>query len=176
MHAGVGTRRSRGAVGRETKKRPKRQSARIATLLVLLALSVLAYALWNLGEEFYLADLESRVEHSDYETLRPGGLFGHGYGIVGTILILDQPSLPGAAPAGCVVPWLHGDVAQPARVHRAHGFAPDPLPLRLPVSDAIAVVTAASLGARGGDGDRGRYLYALTPRRTVARSRKRWPR
>jgi len=151
-------------VGRETKKRPKRQSARTATLLVLLALSVLAYALWNLGEEFYLADLESRVEHSDYETLRPGGLFGHGYGIVGTILILTNLLyLARRRLAG----WSLGSMATWLNLHVFTGLMGSLLILfhsAFQFRTPIAIVTAVSLGLVVVTGIAGRYLYALTPR------------
>ena len=52
----------------------------------MVLLSVLtAFLLWR-GLDFYRQDLVARTDHPDYGTLRPAGLLGHGYGIVGTAL------------------------------------------------------------------------------------------
>lgn len=40
------------------------------------------------GWAFYNTSMAERFHHSDYETLKPSGFLGHGYGIVGTLLIL----------------------------------------------------------------------------------------
>ena len=151
-------------MGRQARTGRQGRRTRTSVLLVTLALSVLAYALWNLGEEFYLADLESRVEHSDYEMLRPGGLFGHGYGIVGTILILTNLLyLARRRLAG----WSLGSMATWLNLHVFTGLMGSLLILfhsAFQFRTPIAIVTAVSLGVVVVTGIAGRYLYALTPR------------
>lgn len=133
-------------------------------MLVLLALSALGYALWSYGEEFYLSDLHSRVEHDAYESLRPGGLIGHGYGIVGTVLILANLLYLARRR---LAQWSLGSMAAWLNLHVLTGLVGSLLivfhsafQLRTP----IALVTATSLGVVVATGIIGRYLYALTPR------------
>ena len=164
MHVGWGPVVRWGAVGKQTQPRPKGRRTKTVVLLVVLALAVLAYVLWDVGEDFYLSDLESRVEHSAYETLRPGGLVGHGYGIIGTLLILANLLYLARRrlarfSLGSMATWLNLHVftgligSLLILFHSAFQF-------RTP----IAVVTAASLGVVVVTGIAGRYLYALTPR------------
>lgn len=133
-------------------------------LLVVGGLSVLAYALWVLGQDFYLSDLQSRVEHSAYETLRPGGLVGHGYGIVGTILILANLLYLARRR---LARWSLGSMATWLNLHVFTGLLGSLLILfhsAFQFRTPIAVVTAVSLGVVVATGIAGRYLYALTPR------------
>lgn len=133
-------------------------------MLVLLALSVFGYALWNFGQEFYLSDLESRVEHDAYETLRPGGLIGHGYGIVGTILILANLLYLARRR---LARWSLGSMATWLNLHVFTGLFGSLLILfhsAFQFRTPIALVTAVSLGVVVVTGIAGRYLYALTPR------------
>ena len=120
------------------------------------------------GWEFYQLDVQARVEHPDYEAMRPGGLVGHGYGIVGTGLILTNLLYllrRRFANAGLLSMrrWLDVHVftgltgALLIAFHSAFQFR-----------TAIAVVTAASLGIVVMTGLLGRYLYALAPRPDVA--------
>ncbi len=51
---------------------------------------LLAAALWWRGHGFYGLSVAARVEHDDYRTLSASGLVGHGYGIVGTGLMLTN--------------------------------------------------------------------------------------
>ncbi len=46
--------------------------------------------IWLYGSDFYLLDIESRVDHVEFRSLSPGGLVGHGYGIAGTALFLTN--------------------------------------------------------------------------------------
>jgi len=133
-------------------------------VLVLLVLSALGYALWSYGEDFYLSDLHSRVEHDAYESLRPGGLIGHGYGIVGTVLILANLLYLARRR---LAQWSLGSMAAWLNLHVLTGLVGSLLivfhsafQLRTP----IALVTATSLGVVVATGIIGRYLYALTPR------------
>ena len=133
-------------------------------LLVVLTLSALGYALWNFGDEFYLSDVQSRVEHSDYETLRPSGLIGHGYGIVGTILILANLLYLGRRR---LARWSLGSMKTWLNLHVFTGLFGSLLILfhsAFQFRTPIALVTAISLGVVVVTGVVGRYLYALTPR------------
>lgn len=147
-----------------TKLSAKRRRTRLVVLSVVLALSILSYALWNLGQEFYLADLESRVEHSDYESLRPGGLLGHGYGILGTLLILANLLYLARRR---LARWSLGSMATWLNLHVFTGLVGSLLILfhsAFQFRTPIALITAASLGVVVLTGVAGRYLYALTPR------------
>lgn len=56
----------------------------LSILVLFVAMAVMG---WR-GYEYYSLDLGDRVAHDDYRVLGPGGLVGHGYGIVGTALIV----------------------------------------------------------------------------------------
>jgi hypothetical protein len=132
--------------------------------LVLLALCVLTYMLWYLGADFYLSELESRVEHEDYDNLRPGGLIGHGYGIVGTIFILANLLYLARRR---FARWSLGSMATWLNLHVFTGLVGSLLILfhsAFQFRTPIALVTAVSLGVVVATGIAGRYLYALTPR------------
>lgn len=151
-------------MARQTKSVGTRRARRSSVLFVLLALCVLAYFLWNFGEDFYLSDLESRVEHSDYGSLRPGGLVGHGYGIVGTVLILANLLYLARRR---LARWSLGSMATWLNLHVFTGLVGSLLILfhsAFQFRTPIAQVTAISLGVVVATGVAGRYLYALTPR------------
>lgn len=57
---------------------------------MILALLALAAVLAYRGYEFYRLDLAARVEHDDYRSLSPSGRVGHGYGIVGMLMMLTN--------------------------------------------------------------------------------------
>ena len=40
------------------------------------------------GVPYYMTSIEERFYHPDHDYFKPSGLFGHGLGIVGTLLIL----------------------------------------------------------------------------------------
>lgn len=122
-----------------------------------------AFLLWDYGADFYRADLYSRVEHGDYDSLRPGGLVGHGYGIAGTVLILTNllyllRRRLARFSLGSMSGWLN--------LHVLTGLVGSLLILfhsAFQFRTPIAVATAASLGVVVLTGLLGRYLYALTP-------------
>jgi hypothetical protein len=60
----------------------------VALLLILLALAGALLSLY--GRAFYALDLDARADHPDRELLNPGAPIGHGYGVVGTALILTN--------------------------------------------------------------------------------------
>lgn len=58
-------------------------------LLTLTAIVILVtiYLIFN-GSSYYVTDLDERFYHPDHKVLKPSGLYGHGLGIIGTLLIL----------------------------------------------------------------------------------------
>jgi len=53
----------------------------------LLIVGVLGYLL-HLGASYYVLPIETRFFHPLYNTLKPSGIYGHAYGIFGTLLML----------------------------------------------------------------------------------------
>ena len=54
------------------------------SIVTLAALAVLIY----IGRSYYSLPMEERFFHPMYEMLKPSGFLGHGFGIIGTLLIL----------------------------------------------------------------------------------------
>ena len=54
------------------------------SIVTLAALAVLIY----IGRSFYSLPIEERFFHPMYQMLKPSGYLGHGFGIIGTLLIL----------------------------------------------------------------------------------------
>jgi len=54
------------------------------SIVTLAALILLIY----IGHSYYSLPIEERFFHPMYETLKPSGFLGHGFGIIGTLLIL----------------------------------------------------------------------------------------
>lgn len=57
------------------------------TLMALVVLAILAWPLYD-GYSYYMTSVEERFFHADHNTLKPSGLVGHGFGIVGSLAIL----------------------------------------------------------------------------------------
>jgi hypothetical protein len=60
----------------------------ILAIIGLLAVTTIATIAFN-GWEYYAASLQDRPFHPQHDLLKPTGLFGHGFGIAGTLLILS---------------------------------------------------------------------------------------
>lgn len=56
----------------------------LLTGIIILSLALLIYK----GFSFYAVSLEERFYHPDYATLKPSGFLGHGYGILGSLLMI----------------------------------------------------------------------------------------
>jgi len=56
----------------------------ILVSIVVLSLVYLTYT----GIGYYRTAMEERFYHSDHQTLKPSGVLGHGYGIIGSLLII----------------------------------------------------------------------------------------
>jgi hypothetical protein len=127
-------------------------------------LVALAVVLTVRGYDFYHLDLDARIDHPDFRTLRPSGLLGHGYGVAGTLLILTNllyllRRLMPRLRVGSMSLWLDLHVftglagAMLITFHSA-------LQLRTP----IATTTAVSLAVVVITGVIGRLIVALTRR------------
>jgi len=60
--------------------------AYVALLIIVGILS--GFVLGARGVEYYLTPDKERPFHSDYELLKPTGTYGHGYGIIGSLMII----------------------------------------------------------------------------------------
>jgi len=57
------------------------------TTLTLIVVLVTIYLFYN-GSDYYITEIEERFYHPDHAHLKPSGLYGHGLGIIGTLLII----------------------------------------------------------------------------------------
>ncbi len=145
-------------------KAKRRSSGAFAWLATLAMLGAVLAGGFVFSRGFYLLDLESRIDHPLYETLRPAGLIGHGYGIVGTALMVTNLLYLARRRLsfmqfGSMKAWLD--------MHVLTGLSGAALVLlhsALQLRTAIAGVTAASLGIVVLTGVVGRFLYAIAPR------------
>ena len=58
----------------------------ISTLVIIVVITTIY--LFYIGLPYYLTPIEERFYHPNHDYFKPSGLFGHGLGIVGTLLIL----------------------------------------------------------------------------------------
>jgi hypothetical protein len=146
---------------------PPRTSSRWGTWVTVLFLGALtALLLWR-GYGYYRQHLDARAVHPDHRLLSPAGFLGHGYGMVGTLLIatnllyLVRRRFTSHFPAwaGSMKAWLNA--------HAFTGLVGSVLivfhsafQLRTP----IATVTAGSLAIVVVTGLVGLYLHALVPK------------
>jgi hypothetical protein len=154
---------------RATKTGPPRprRLAPLVTILILAALTT--WLLWR-GYSFYRLDPVARPEHPEYRTLRAAGLLGHGYGIVGTGLILTNLLYLVRRRFAKHFPDWMGSVKAWLDMHVVTGLSGSLLVLfhsAFQVRTAIAAVSAASLAVVVGTGLVGLYLHALVPKTGV---------
>lgn len=147
----------------QIQPRPRRV-APIVTVVILASLT--AFLVWR-GYSFYRLDLQARPEHREYQLLRPAGLMGHGYGIVGTGLILTNLLYLVRRRFAKFIPnWL-GSMKTWLDIHVVTGLGGSLLILfhsAFQLRTAIATATAASLAIVVATGLVGLYLYALVPK------------
>lgn len=55
--------------------------------LYFVFLAVILYSLYTFGD-YYLMEYGLRPRHADYKLLKPGGLVSHGFGIIGSLMML----------------------------------------------------------------------------------------
>lgn len=71
----------------------ERQRIRLGTLLALAGLVILA-GLWFVGRNYYLLPTAQRAYSPLHKALKPGGAWGHGIGVVATLVMLSNFLLP----------------------------------------------------------------------------------
>lgn len=143
-----------------SSKQPRRV-APIATVVLLVALG--AY-LYFRGHGFYRLSAEARLDHAEYKLLRPAGLIGHGYGVVGTGLILTNLLYLlrrrfAFLSLGSLRRWLD--------IHVVAGLGGAVLVVyhsAFQLRTAIATTTAVSLAVLVVTGAVGLYIYRLVPK------------
>lgn len=138
-----------------------RPSAVPAVTVVLLG--VLAAVLALQGWSYYALPIEARIEHESYRVLSPSGVVGHGYGIVGTFLMLTNLLYLvrrrfAKLSLGSMRRWLDLHVLTGLGGSMLVAFH-SAFQLRTP----IASLTAGSLCTVVVTGLVGRYFYALSP-------------
>jgi len=55
--------------------------------LYIIAITILVYYIYD-GYDYYITPFMERPHHPDHQNLKPGGIRGHGLGIIGTIMML----------------------------------------------------------------------------------------
>jgi hypothetical protein len=56
-------------------------------MLIAISVAVTVYIIY-IGSSYYSTSLEERFYHHDHKILKPNGFYGHGFGIIGTLMIL----------------------------------------------------------------------------------------
>lgn len=132
-------------------------------VVTVMLLGILAAFLAVQGWGYYTLPIESRIEHESYRVLSPSGTTGHGYGIVGTLLMLTNllylvRRRLAKLSLGSMRRWLDLHVLTGLGGSMLVAFH-SAFQLRTP----IASLTAGSLCTVVLTGLVGRYLYALAP-------------
>jgi hypothetical protein len=134
-------------------------------LTVFFLLSLAAVLTWR-GFGYYRLGVSARPGHPDYRILNPAGLLGHGYGILGTVLIFTNLLYLVRRRFAKHVPEWMGSMSRWLAAHAFTGLTGALLvafhsafQLRTP----IATLTSASLGIVVLTGVIGFYLHALLP-------------
>jgi hypothetical protein len=154
---------NRAAVPLAPSQTPRRVG-RWITIFFLLSLATVL--MWR-GFGYYRLSLSARPGHPDYRTLNPAGLLGHGYGILGTVLIFTNLLYLVRRRFAKYIPDRMGSMAGWLNAHAFTGLTGALLvafhsafQLRTP----IATLTSASLGIVVVTGLIGFYLHALLPK------------
>ena len=137
-----------------------------ALLFTIFILSFLTSGLYLHGRDFYPLSLAERALHPAYRMLNPAGLVGHGYGIVGTGLILTNLLYLVRRRLTRVLAWA-GSVGAWLDLHAFTGLVGSVLILyhsAFQLRTPIATVSSGSLVIVVVTGLVGFYLHALVPR------------
>jgi hypothetical protein len=149
---------------------------RLAFWITVLVLAGLTAGLTYKGWSFYRLSLSDRVMHPQYRTLNPAGFVGHGYGMVGTALILTNLLYLVRRRLAKHIPDWVGSVKAWLNLHVFTGLVGTVLivfhsafQLRTP----IATLTSVSLAIVVVTGLVGLYLYELVPKEGLKALRER---
>ncbi len=143
----------------------KQPHSKFANILGISVLVLMTGLLLYRGFDFYLLSLGERVAHADRRVLGPGGSFGHGYGVFGTILIivnllyLLRRKIPNFTHLGRMNFWLD--------IHMLTGVGGGLFVLfhsAFQLRTLIATINAASLFVVIVTGWVGYVFYAITPK------------
>ena len=140
---------------------------RIGLWFTVLFLSAAAAALSWRGYDYYRQSLGDRALHPDYRVLNPAGIIGHGYGMVGTALILTNLLYLVRRRFAKWLPSWAGSMKFWLNLHVFTGLTGSLLVLfhsAFQLRTPIATVTSVSLGIVVVTGLIGLYLYALVPK------------
>jgi putative YpdA family bacillithiol system oxidoreductase len=142
----------------------KERASWLVPALTVLGIIIIAVLLWK-GRNFYFLAKSARIRSPLRETMRPGGLWGHGVGIVATLFMLSNffyavrkrwRLLKGTS---TIRSWL--------TVHMFVGFM-SPIVIAFHAAfqwnNLLATVTFSSLMLVVGAGIIGRFIYGLVPR------------
>lgn len=136
----------------------------IAIALTLFGLA-LVVVLWLHGRSYYRLPPVERIDHPQHERLRASGLVGHGYGIVGTFLIVLN--LLYFVRKHARILRGRGNLRAWMEVHVFAGLLGSALILfhsAFQVRNQVASAASWSLVILVGTGLLGRYMYGLLPR------------
>jgi hypothetical protein len=140
---------------------------RIGLWLTILILVGLGSVLTWRGYDFYSQSLGDRGIHPDYRTLSPAGFLGHGYGIIGTALILSNLAYLVRRRFTKYFPEWMGSVKAWLNMHAFTGLTGSLLVLfhsAFQLRTPIATVTSVSLAIVVVTGLVGFYIYSLVPK------------
>jgi hypothetical protein len=122
--------------------------------------------LWR-GFDYYRQGLSARAVHPDYRLLNPAGFLGHGYGMVGTALIVTNLLYLIRRRFAKYIPNQLGSMKAWLNAHVFTGLVGSLLVLfhsAFQLRTAVATVTSVSLGIVVVTGLVGLYLYLLIPK------------
>jgi thioredoxin reductase/Pyruvate/2-oxoacid:ferredoxin oxidoreductase delta subunit len=173
---GIGIERHVGQVIEKPKKTPggssrilseeaseERQRVRLGTALFVLGVLILA-GLWFAGRSYYGLSPAARAQSPLHKALRSGGLWGHGVGVVATIVMLSNFLLP------LRKHWRRMKGRKPIRHWLTfHVFVGIMSPLVIlfhaafGMNNMVATLCYSSLVCVVGTGLLGRFLYGLVP-------------
>jgi len=154
-------------IQRATSAPPGPPPRRYALWITVLTLALLAGAMTWRGFAYYRLDLGARAAHPDYRLLNPAGLVGHGYGMVGTALIITNLAYLVRRRFAKYIPSQFGSMKAWLNAHVFTGLTGSLLVLfhsAFQLRTAIATLTSVSLAIVVGTGLVGLYLYLLMPK------------
>jgi hypothetical protein len=138
------------------------------TVLVLVVLTALM--LWR-GFDYYRQGLSARAVHRDYRLLNPAGFLGHGYGMVGTAMIVTNLLYLVRRRFAKYIPPQLGTMKTWLNAHVFTGLVGSLLVLfhsAFQLRTPVATVTSVSLAIVVVTGLVGLYLYLLMPKAGLA--------